>query len=233
MSTLTLEYPWAWFFIPDRWNPQTRDPDFEDHTDRGYKDSDADWRAIVVAIREAVITARYLPEHGRLTTEVQVNVSPDLGKIELELATAWLGGGTTRGVTLQDEMQDGTFRVSDGRHRLWAARQAYASSSIMRERLRRLAPSLPRSRPPALPVRPEILERVVDAIRYPHFYEGRLQSTGASLSSYRTWWRVDAPNDLRRLNRHHVATLGALCRQWPNLRTVGPDDTDHGEQTSG
>jgi hypothetical protein len=218
MTTLTVQYPWAWFWLPQRHNPQRVDPDIEDGTDRGYDYDEGDWRSIIAAVRTAVTVAHCIPHDGVLVDEVDVQVPVPLNLHERTLANKWLGSGS-RGVTVSEEFSGHQFRVMDGRHRLWAARRAQTVEALSWGPFRFLGSWLnQRLDAHPLPVRPELLEWVAEAAAFPDSPIG--DTISDSLTTYLKRWEVESPSDLRRINADHIEVLRTLRRRWPDVTLV-------------
>lgn len=231
-GTVVVTEPWTWFFLPAELNPQDTDPSTDGSSARSYDDTDVDWAAVVRAATDVVKRAQTVTAcdlaAGRLVQTAEVPCPDSLTEGESAIVRAWVGdpreSGT--GVMVVWDEQAESFRIIDGRHRLWGARRA--AFHRLPAALGRLA-VLKRNRELVVPVRDETTFYGLDSSAYPDEDWAKFWVDG--LDERINWWEAAGPLSAGRTRGGKAAWdanyefrngLRHMRDLWPN---VGRADT--------
>lgn len=116
--TVTVHYPWAWVWIPPEHAVLSTDPDVEDGTSRGYKQSANRWDLIAETVCAAVQQAQHTPPTNTWDTSRSVQLDTDLSDSELQIVRSWVAGGDAN-VRLVPEADMELVDAPQTRRRWW------------------------------------------------------------------------------------------------------------------
>jgi len=186
--------PWAWTWIPAHLNPQVTDPDMDDSRDRGYGAFEGDWAKILTAVQNIITAVQQQPPTTTLHQFCKVEYAGKLSQDEIDVVDAWIGH-TDRSPTVGYQER----QIEDGRHRLWAARQASLATNSARP----------------IPVLASGFDYVATALDNPAMFPS--DTFRNFRSNDLAWWNTTAPAELRASNDWHIDQLTLISAAWPEV----------------